>query len=145
MRRRRGERGSVLLLVPAGVLVVVVLGAVAVDAAIAFLGERDLASLAAAAANDAATAAVDVDRLRATGEFRLDEGLAEEVVRATLAASSRAVDLGTPVVEVTTVGGEPAVRVELTGTVDYVFAPALPGGPEGTTVSAAAVAVASPG
>jgi hypothetical protein len=31
MRRRQGESGSVLMLVPAGILVLLVLGAIAVD------------------------------------------------------------------------------------------------------------------
>lgn len=139
------DRGSVLLLVPAGVLVVVVLGSIAVDFAIAFLGEREVATLAAAAANDAVTAGVDDAHLRATGAFRLDPDRVAAVVEATLAASSTEVDLDPPVVEVTVVDGEPAVRVRLTGTIDYVFAPALPGGPEGTKVSASAVAVAAEG
>jgi uncharacterized membrane protein len=139
------ERGSVLLLVPAGVLVVVVLASIAVDFAIAFLGEREVSSLASAAANDAVTAAVDQEHLRETGEFRLDPELVDDVVAATLAASSTEVDLEAPEVEVTVVGGEPAVRVRLTGTVDYVFAPALPGGPERVEVSASAIAVATEG
>jgi len=139
------ERGSVLLLVPAGVLVVLVLGSIAVDFAIAFLGEREVAALASAAANDAVTAAVDEAHLRETGELRLDPDRAVAVVEATLAASSTEVDLDRPVVEVTTIDGDPAVRVRLTGRIDYVFAPALPGGPDGTDVSAVAVAVAAEG
>ena len=139
------DRGSVLLLVPAGVLVVIVLASIAVDFGIAFLGEREVASLAAAAANDAATAAVDEEHLRETGEFRLDPDVVDDVVAATLASSSSEVDLEPPQVEVTIVDGEPAVRVRLTGTVDYVFAPALPGGPERVEVSASAIAVATEG
>ena len=145
MLTARRERGSVLLLVPAGVLVMVVLGSIAVDFAIAFLGEREVADLASAAANDAVTAAVDEQHLRETGEFRLDPDRVLAVVEATLAASSTEVDLEPPVVEVTTVGGEPAVRVRLTGRIDYVFAPALPGGPDGADVSASATAVAAEG
>jgi hypothetical protein len=141
----KAERGSVLLLVPAGILVVVILGSIAVDFAIAFLGEREVADLASSAANDAVAAAVDTEHLRDTGEFRLDPDLVADVVAATLAASSTAVDLDPPIVEVTVVDGEPAVRVELSGTVDYVFAPALPGGPERAEVSASAVAVAAIG
>ena len=141
----RRERGSVLLLVPAGVLVVVVLASIAVDFTVAFLGEREVANLASSAANDAATAAVDLDHLRETGEFRLDLGRAEQVVAASLAGSSTEVDLAPPDVELTVVDGEPAVRVRLTGTVDYVFAPALPGGPERVEVAASAVAVAAVG
>ena len=139
------ERGSVLLLMPAAVLIVIVLASLCVDFAIAFLGERDVANLAQAAAQDAATAAVDVERLRETGEFRLDPDLVEQVVAATLAASSTEVDLDPPDVVVTIVDGAPAVRVELSGRVDYVFAPVLPGGPDGIDVSATAVAVATEG
>lgn len=139
------ERGSVLLLVPAGVLVVLALAAMAVDAAVAFLGERQVADLAAAAANDAVTAGVDEDHLRATGEVRLDPDRVEEVVAATLAAASPTVDLDPPVVEVLELDGEPAVRVRLTGTIGYVFAPALPGGPERARVDASATAVARQG
>jgi Flp pilus assembly protein TadG len=139
------ERGSVLLLMPAAVLIVIVLASLCVDFAIAFLGEREVSSLAQSAANDAATAAVDQDHLRETGEFRLDPERVEQVVAATIAASSTEVDLEAPRVEVTVIDGEPAVRVELTGTVDYVFAPVLPGGPDGVEVSAAAVGVATEG
>lgn len=139
---RRSERGSVLLLMPAGILVVVLLGSIAVDFAIAFLGEREVASLATSAANDAATAAVDEAHLRATGEFRIDPTRAERVVAATIAASSSEVDLDAPVVEVVDVNGEPAVRVRLTGRVDYIFARAIPGAPDGADVGASAVAVA---
>lgn len=141
----RRERGSVLLLVPAGVLVLVVLGSLAVDFAIAFLGEREVASLASAAANDAATAAVDRAHLRATGEFRIDEALAREVVASTLAASSHEVDLDAAEVEVLDLDGEPAVRVRLTGRIGYVFAKAIPGAPESAQVGASAVAVAREG
>jgi D-alanyl-D-alanine carboxypeptidase len=47
------------MLMPAAVLIVIVLGSIAVDFAIVFLGEREAASLAAAAANDAATAVAE--------------------------------------------------------------------------------------
>ena len=145
MLRRRRDRGSVLLLMPAGVLIVVILGSIAVDFGIAFLAERELSSLAESAANDAATAAVDVEHLRATGEFRLDPDRVDAVVAATLAASSTEVELEPPDVAVVVVDGDPAVRVRLTGWVDYVFAPALPGGPDGIQVAAGAVAVATDG
>ena len=55
----RSERGSSLLLFPAAVLIVMVLAAMAVDTSIAFMGQRELANATAAAANDAASQAVD--------------------------------------------------------------------------------------
>lgn len=143
LSRRRRDRGSVLLLMPAGILVVVVLASIAVDFAIAFLGEREVASLASSAANDAATSAVDQAHLRATGEFRLDPTRVEQVVAATIAAASTEVDLDPPVIELIDVDGEPAVRVRITGRIGYVFAPALPGAPDGADVGASATAVAA--
>lgn len=142
---RPGERGSVLMLMPAAVLIVILLGSIAVDFAIAFLGEREALSLASAAANDAATAALDQEEFRATGAFTLDHGRARRVVEATLAASSS--ELHDVAVEVTfpVVDGTEGVRVTITGTVDYVFARAIPGAPDGIEVEAAATAVARVG
>lgn len=57
------ERGSTLLLVPSAVLVLFLLTALAVDGAASFLAQRELADACAGAANDAATAALDPDRL----------------------------------------------------------------------------------
>ena len=133
------------MLMPAAVLIVILLGSIAVDFAIAFLGEREALSLASAAANDAATAALDQDRFRTTGEFTLDHDRARRVVEATLAASSSelhdvTVDVSFPVID-----GTEGVRVEITGTVDYVFAKAIPGAPDGIEVEASATAVARVG
>ncbi|MBA2279913.1 MAG: hypothetical protein M3527_04780 [Actinomycetota bacterium] len=133
------------MLMPAAILVVIVLGSIAVDFSIAFLGERELASLAAAAANDAVTAGVDAEQLREDGTFTLDADRVLEVVRSTIEGSSTEVELAPPVVELTVVDGEPAVRVTLRGTVDYIFAPALPGAPDSAAVAASALAVARPG
>jgi hypothetical protein len=123
----------------------IVLGSIAVDFAIAFLGERELASLAAAAANDAATAAYDPERFREDGTFVLDLDRAEVIVADTIGASSTEVDLERPEVEPITVDGRPGVRVTLRGTVGYVFARAVPGMPDDTEVEASAVAVAREG
>ena len=144
-RRRWAERGSVLMLMPAAVMIVIVLGSIAVDFAIAFLGEREALSLATAAANDAATAALDQDRFREAGEFVLDHDRARRVVDATLSASSS--ELHDVVVEVTfpVIDGTEGVRVVVSGTVDYVFARAIPGAPDGMAVEASATAVARVG
>src|SRR3954452_750854 len=61
---RRGERGSVLILVPAGVLVLMLLGAIAVDFSVAYLAKRQLEAAAGAAVNDAAGAGLDERALR---------------------------------------------------------------------------------
>lgn len=142
---RRHERGSVLMLMPAAVLIVILLGAIAVDGAIAFLGEREALGLATAAANDAAAAALDQDRFRDTGEFTLDHDRARRIVEANLAASSS--ELHDVTVEVTfpVIDGTEGVRVEVAGSVDYVFAAAIPGAPDGLRVEASATAVARVG
>jgi Flp pilus assembly protein TadG len=142
---RRRERGSVLMLMPAAVMIVILLGSIAVDFAIAFLGEREALSLASAAANDAAAAALDQDEFRATGEFTLDHDRARRIVDATLEASSS--ELHDVTVEVTfpIIDGTEGVRVEVAGRVDYVFAKAIPGAPDGLRVEASATAVARVG
>ena len=70
-RDRHGQSGSVLLLVPAGVLIVVILGALMVDSAAAFLAEREAEATAAGIANDVATIAIDEVLLRRAGIYRI--------------------------------------------------------------------------
>jgi len=78
------ERGSALLLVPAGILIVIILAAITVDASLAFMAERSAASIASAAANDAASLAIDIEHFRETGEYKIDPDIAAtaEVVAA---------------------------------------------------------------
>lgn len=60
MRRRwAAEDGNTLALFPAAVMVMFVLASMAVDAALTFSAQRALSDIAAAAANDAATALGD--------------------------------------------------------------------------------------
>lgn len=139
---RRSERGSVLMLMPAGVLVVLILASIAVDMSVVHLRKRQAVDLAASAANDAATAAADPGALRAGG-FRVDETRAREVVDRVVAASDLAPELvADPIVVVTA----DAVEVTLTVEADYVFAPAIPGAPHRAvlTASASASAAAAP-
>jgi hypothetical protein len=127
--RRHGERGSVLLLMPASVLVLLVLGALAVDAALLLLGEREAADLSAAAANDAAVAGIDRDALYHCGTLTLDASQANLAVqRVVLARSSDAMnDVSAAITGVEVVDGLPRVTVTTTGTVDLIFTPAIPG------------------
>ena len=53
------------MLMPAAVLIVILLGSIAVDFAVVFLGQRDLGAAAAAAANNAATYGLDEAAFRA--------------------------------------------------------------------------------
>ena len=85
-RHRSGDRASVLMLVPAGVVIVLLLGAIAVDSAIVYLEQRQAYNVAFDAANDAAGAALDRDAVRSTGELVYDPArvrtIAEDALRA---------------------------------------------------------------
>lgn len=145
MSRRRDQRGSVLLLFPVGVLVVLVLAAVAVDSSIAFLGERELAGAVAAAANDAATEAVSNDAFYRRGNVELDDGevarVAEARVRTSVDGSRyRGLAVRAQVLRPSSGGCAWSLRVEASATVRYVFAPGVPGGPDEAHVDAAATA-----
>lgn len=71
------------MLMPAAVLIVIILGALAVDRAVIFGAQRDLVATAQAAANDAA-AGVDVGSLREGGTVRLDAARIDRAVAATV-------------------------------------------------------------
>jgi hypothetical protein len=130
------------MLMPAGVLVVLLLGAIAFDLSLVFLRQRQASSLATDVANDVATAALDEDAFRSEGVFRLDPERAEELGVGLVGVS----DLTEVVqdVEVEVIGPD-EVRVRVVLQVDYVFARAIPGASDGTTVAASATAVALPG
>ena len=135
----RDQRGSVLVLMPVAVLVFIVLGALCVDFGSAFTAKRELSNAAAAAANDAASEALDVDHFYATGEVRLRPEVARAVAERSLAAE----ELGRleAVVEDVSVAADGfTVTVRLRGRAHYLFAKALPGGPEGVDVTASSTA-----
>jgi hypothetical protein len=142
---RDRERGSALLLMPAAVLVMVVLGAFAVDAAVVFLAEREVANLAAGIANDIAGAALDrEDFYEGSGggrDVRIDPDRAREVLELSLGAyrpdhlrDVRPLALSYPAAD------EVAVRIG--ASVDYVFSSALPSAADGADVNATATAAA---
>ena len=141
-RRLRGRRGSVLMLMPAGVLVVLLLGAISFDLSLVFLRQRQASSVAVDVANDLASAAFDEIAFRTTGTFRLDPDRADAIGRSLVDRS----DLGAEVVAIDVqVPGTDTVTVSITVRVDYVFAKAIPGAADGTSVEASATAVAAPG
>jgi hypothetical protein len=130
------------MLMPAGVLVMLLLGAIAFDQSLVFLRQRQASSLAVDVANDLATAALDEEGFRGDGEFRLDPARAEQLGAALVAAS----DLSDLVEDVEVeVAGADEVAVRVVVRVDYVFARAIPGAANGTTVTASATAIAAPG
>lgn len=78
--RRGDDRGQVLLLAPVGLLIVLLLGAVTLEAAALHLNQRQLDDLADSLANDGATFGFDTDHFRATDDIRIDVSEANKVV-----------------------------------------------------------------
>lgn len=131
--RRSAERGSVLLLIPAAVLIVVILASLAVDQAVVFGAQRDLVATAQAAANDAAAVGIDPDAVRAGSGLAYDDSRIDRAVRAAAARADGQVVAswerhGTVIV------------VRLRRRVARIFARAVPGASRGVVVTAEASA-----
>ncbi len=145
--RSRDQRGSVLMLFPVGILAVLVMAAVSVDASVAFLGERELAGAVSAAANDAAAEAVSNRAFYGSGQVELDDREVERVavarVRALVdAGRHRGLSVAARVQRPRSGGCAWSLHVQASARVRYVFAPAVPGGRDEAQVDA--VATASP-
>lgn len=124
---------------PAAVLILVLLGAIAVDASIAFLAHREALNAASAAANDAAGAALDEKALVDDDEIVLDERRVRAAAEAAVRGQSSSVvniDLARSGVEI----DDLTVTVRVVGSAGYVFARAVPGAPETVDVEATASA-----
>jgi hypothetical protein len=126
------------MLMPAAVLVVMVLGAIAVDLTAVRLGQRELITAAGDAANDAVTVGLDEAALRAGRGYHLDPARAEAAALDALAAQGLLDDLAGPP-EVTVVD-DGTVEVRLSRRVPHLFARALPGAPDDVLVQATATA-----
>ncbi len=139
--RVRGERGSVLVLVPAGFLVLMLLAAIAVDSAVTYLGQEQLHDALAAAANDAVTAGLDNPSFYGSGTIKLDPVLAGRAVCLSVLAQNdsalRQVHLWM------NVNGD-SVQVQGTAVIEGVFGRFIPGFAQ-RTVRASAEAVATQG
>lgn len=75
------------MLMPAAVLIMLLLGAVAVDSAIVYLAQRQAYNVAFDAANDAAGAGLDVDAVRTTGEIVYDPDRVRALAAQSIAAA----------------------------------------------------------
>lgn len=125
--RGAGEKGSTLVLVPAAVLVLLILAALAIDSAVTFLGQRQLASACFDAANDAATLALD-PRVAAgsnAGPAAIDQGVAQSVGDAAAARLNHNYMVNAHCYA--SVDAQGAVHMHGVADVRLVFAPALPG------------------
>lgn len=131
----RNERGSALMLVPAGILVLIALSAIAVDSAIAFMAQREMLNRAAGAANDAVTAGISPDQLQRGYDARPEPALVNQIVRSRLVGHTvagyriEANDVRTTVIDDT-------VTVFVEGDIDYIFSGAIPGARDQAHVTA---------
>lgn len=129
------------MLLPATMLVVLLLGAIAFDLSLVFLRQRQASAVAAGLANDLAAVAFDEAVFRSTGRFELDARRAEAVGLALLDAS----DVAGEIVSANIALPDPrTVAVVIAVQVDYVFARSIPGAADGTVVTARATASARP-
>jgi hypothetical protein len=137
------DRGSALLLIPAGALVMVLLGSLAVDLSLVSLRQRQALNLAAAAANDAVTVGLDVATLHSDGEYVVRADLARTAAGDAIEHSDLVRHVRT--FEVLTEGARATVR--LTVEVRYVIARSMPFASDAhlITVEATATAVEPPG
>ncbi len=122
------ERGTALLLFPAGLLILLVLAAIAFDLSWAFQHKRQIVELADAAANDAVTYGLDEGRLHQDGAYCLAPDRVERSVRATLNASNAAVTLQSVQLVTPTGAGCPSgVVVTIAASTPQPFSAAVPG------------------
>ena len=129
------------MLMPAAVLVFLILGAICVDFGSVYSAKRELNDAAAAAANDVATRAIDLDHFYATGDARIVESRARMIAEQSVAAKGLdRLDAVVTDVEVDATGTH--VVVTVSGRAHYLFAKAVPGGKEGTDIESSSEAEA---
>jgi hypothetical protein len=112
------------MLVPAGFLVLIILGALAVDSAATYLGQQQLHDALEAAANDAVTAGLSNGAFYANGAILIDPAAAGRTVCQDIASQSDQ-DLSSVRVWMAVDGA--TLRLEATATIDAVFGQAIPG------------------
>lgn len=123
-RASDSERGSTLLLVPVGALIVALLAGITVDGAAAFLAQREAEAAASAIANDLVSLALDETALRRHGTYRLDAArLRHFVHQSQPMVQERMSEVFEPGSVAVTVGaaGPAAVRVTVSGTARRVI------------------------
>lgn len=120
--RRRSERATALVLVPAMMLVLLCLAAIAIDMSLLHAMHRDAHRVASAAAEDAA-GMLDERELHTSGRLVVDRVRAERVARARVGAA----DLAATLREVRVSTGVTTVEVTLALDAPHVVLPSLPG------------------
>jgi hypothetical protein len=139
---RRCEGGSVLALVPAAFLVLVILGALAVDSAATYLAQRQLRDSLSAAAADAVGAGLSRSSFYEHGAVILSLPQSVQVVCQSVAAQADG-DLHHVRLWIAVAG--PAIRLEGAASVDTIFGRNIPGfGVRQVRASTTAIAATGP-
>ncbi|GAC1589825.1 MAG: hypothetical protein NVS3B21_06810 [Acidimicrobiales bacterium] len=129
MRLRQLQTGSALILFPAVVLVMLILGAICVDSASAYLAKRALLDEATAIADDAAARGLDRASFYATPPvLRIDPDRARSIAADRLVSEAHdgGIEITAARVEVSSDGRSVTVAAE--GRARRVFAPITAGG-----------------
>jgi hypothetical protein len=127
------------MLVPAGLLVLILLAALAVDSAAAYLGQQQLHDALEAAANDAVTVALSNQAFYTRGAIVIDPVIAARSICLDIASESNQDLQG---IQVWMALDGPALRLRATATVRAVFGRALPGFSQRRVQAEAAAVVA---
>jgi hypothetical protein len=123
-RDSRRDQGSVLVLVPAGLLVLMILAVLAVDSAVAYLGQQQLHDALSAAANDAVTRGLNEGSFYSSGMVALEPASVGQAICDSVLAQD---DTGLHQLHLwMAIDGE-SVRIEGTAVIDAVFGRAIPG------------------
>lgn len=139
-RARHDEAGNTLLLVPVGVLILLILGAIAVDFAVVYTAQREVAHTSAGLANDAA-GAIDETAFFDDGSHLIDLARARGIVAQVVA--NRPEDTFRVRCPGVSAPAPDRVEVACTGEVDLIFSPAIPGTAGSVTVRASSTARAA--
>ena len=132
-----------LFLYPVGFLIVLMLGAIAVDLGNVWLQQRRLADAADSAANDAVTYGVDQNLLRSTGELELSEARIDDIVVVSIAGQDLPPAATITDSSGTVIGGVPAVTVTVESRAELIFGRFVRS--DGIAISATGVAELSDG
>lgn len=118
------ERGSAMMLVPAGFLVLILFAAIAVDSATAYLGQQQLKDALSTAAADAATAGLSAPAFYGSGVVAVSPAEAATVACASVDAQANG-DLHAIRLAMAVAGT--AVELRATAEVPVVFGRIVPG------------------
>lgn len=128
-----------MFLYPVGFLIMLLLGAIAVDLGNAWLQQRRLVDATDSAANDAVSYGLDQDVLRREGVVELAPDRVAEVVAASVAGQG--LPAGAAVTDITigvSAAGNPTVSVTITSTAELIFGRMVRG--DGLPIEATGVA-----